>query len=262
MNPADPDKKEQLLERLNEVAHSLERSGHALALIGLGSAGQATGRLDAYSDLDFFVIAEEGYENLFRGNLAWLSSICPLSFKFRNTIHGCRALFEDGIFIEFAVFTPAEFEDIPYADARVIWAADPAFAASLPASNKLPRKRQQEIEWLVGEALTNLYIGLSRYRRGEKLNAARFIQGYALDRLLDLSETIEPANRPDSDPFSSDRRYEQRYPKLALELPSFLPGYEHSVESVLAILNFLDRHFTVNEAMRAAILALAAKDDG
>lgn len=262
MNPADSHRKQQLLDRLDEITLSLERSGHALALMGLGSTGQAADRLDAYSDLDFFVIVEEGHENLFRDNLDWLSAICPLAFYFKNTVHGYKALFEDGIFIELAVFTPAEIEEIPYADARVIWSANPVFAATLSANNKRPRERRQEIEWLVGETLTNLYVGLSRYRRGEKLSAARFIQGHALDRLIDLSEYIEPAPKQDRDPFSSDRRYEQRFPNLAPELPSLLPGYDHSVESALATLNFLDRHFTVNEAMRDAILALANEEEG
>jgi hypothetical protein len=261
MNPAEPDKKQQLLDRLNEIMLSLERSGHALALMGLGSTGQAADRLDAYSDLDFFVIVEEGYENLFRDNLDWLSAICPLAFYFKNTVHGYKALFEDGIFIEFAVFGPAEIEEIPYADARVIWSASPVFTATLSANNRRPRERRQEVEWLVGEALTNLYVGLSRYRRGEKLSAARFIQGHALDRLIDLSEYIEPEPQHGRDPFSKTRRYEQRYPNLAPELPNLIQGYDRCVESALANLDFLEQRFEVNEAMRAEILNLAQGDE-
>ena len=40
----------------------------------------------------------------------------------------------------------------------------------------------------LGEALTNLYVGMAREKRGEKLSAMRFIQGYAVDRLLELAE--------------------------------------------------------------------------
>ena len=43
-----------LLKRLDDIGQSLERSGHALALIGLGSVGVELDRLDSYSDLDFF----------------------------------------------------------------------------------------------------------------------------------------------------------------------------------------------------------------
>jgi lincosamide nucleotidyltransferase B/F len=47
---------QSLLTRLDEIGQSLAHSGHALALIGLGSDGQELDRLDASSDLDFFVI--------------------------------------------------------------------------------------------------------------------------------------------------------------------------------------------------------------
>jgi hypothetical protein len=36
-----------LLTRLDEIAHSLEKSGRALALISLGSAGLELDRIDA-----------------------------------------------------------------------------------------------------------------------------------------------------------------------------------------------------------------------
>ena len=52
---------EKLLQRLDAIGHALEQSGHALALIGLGSAGRETHRIDAYSDLDFFVVVEDGF---------------------------------------------------------------------------------------------------------------------------------------------------------------------------------------------------------
>jgi hypothetical protein len=48
--------KQTLLARLDAIARSLEASGHAEALIGLGSVGLELDRLDEYSDLDFFAI--------------------------------------------------------------------------------------------------------------------------------------------------------------------------------------------------------------
>ena len=41
---------QSLLKRLDEIGQSLERSGHALALLGLGSVGLELDRLDSYSD--------------------------------------------------------------------------------------------------------------------------------------------------------------------------------------------------------------------
>ena len=51
-----------LLERLDRIGESLRDSGHALALIGLGSVGLERERLDAHSDLDFFAIVEPGHK--------------------------------------------------------------------------------------------------------------------------------------------------------------------------------------------------------
>jgi hypothetical protein len=83
-----------------------------------------------------------------------------------------------------------------------------------------PVQQPSPTEWLVGEALTNLYVGLGRYRRGEKLSAARFIQNYAVDRILDLAARIEAEQPAFKDQFASERRFEQRFPELASRLPS------------------------------------------
>ena len=114
------------------------------------------------------------------------------------------------------------------------------------------------MEWLIGEALTNLYVGLSRDRRGEKLSAMRFIQGYAVDRILELSEKVEEPVSSDRDEFNLERRYEQRFPGMARLLPEFLQGYEKNSESALAILSYLETNFEVNPAMKQAVLELCS----
>ena len=53
-----------------------------------------------------------------------------------------------------------------------------------------------------------------------------FIQGYAVDRILELSEKAETPVSPDRDEFNQERRYEQRFPGMAKLLPEFLQGYE------------------------------------
>jgi hypothetical protein len=109
---------------------------------------------------------------------------------------------------------------------------------------------------LLGEALTNLYVGLGRYHRGERLTAMRFIQVYAVDRILELATQIETEQPAHRDPFGTDRRVERRFPNLAAELPHFTQGYDRTVESAAAILGFLERHWEVSPAIRQAILAL------
>jgi lincosamide nucleotidyltransferase B/F len=247
---------ELLLSRLDEIGASLARSGKALALIGLGSAGLELDRLDRYSDLDFFAIVENGHKREVLEDLSWLGGIHPIAYSFRNTPDGYKVLFADGIFCEFAVFEAPELEQIPFAPGRMVWKKD-----GVPDDLRFPRRPQpsleeRSVEWSLGEALTNLYAGLCRYRRGERLAAMRLIQLHAVDRLLELAERIDPAAPSPRDPFALERRYEQRHPRIAQALPSFAQGYERSVESGRAILGFLDGHFELNPAMRRAILEL------
>ncbi len=248
-----------LLKRLEDIGHSLAQSGHGLALIGLGSVGLELDRLDPYSDLDFFAIVEPGYKHAYLADLTWLSSLCPIAYCFANTNDGCKLLFADGIFCEFAVFEPEELQTIPFAPGRIVWKQPhisehlglPVFAPAAPPEHSR--------EWLLGEALTNLYVGLSREQRGEQLSAMRFIQGYAVDRILELAEVMETAQIPSKDEFTLERRFEQRYPGIARALPACLQGYQRNRESALSILAFLEQHFQVNEAMAAAIRQLCAE---
>ena len=251
----------RLLNRLEAIGQALERSGRALALIGLGSVGTELERLDEFSDLDFFVIVEAGAKPDYLHQLGWLQAVAPIAYHFQNTPDGHKLLFADGIFCEFAVFERAELAEIPFAPGRIVWKRPGVEdALALPAVRP-GRPDDHSLEWLLGEALTNLYVGLSRHRRGEQLSATRFIQGYAVDRLVELATRVEPERPVRRDPFVGERRFEQRFQAMALELPHFMQGYARNVESARAILAFLVRHFDVNPAMRQAILALAAAEE-
>lgn len=251
---------EALLARLDAIGHSLAESSHALALLALGSAGVETERLDAYSDLDFFALVQNGYKTQYIENLDWLERVCSIPYRFRNTRDGYKILFEDGIFGEFAVFELPELEAIPFAAGRVVWkrpdVADALLAPSVPT---LSRGAPPQ-EWLIGEALTNLYVGMNRFRRGEKLSAARFVQQYAVDRVLELARFIETPIRAEQDEFVLERGFETRFPQTAQQLESFVQGYEHSAESALAILKFLETHFEIQPVMAQNIRVLCASE--
>lgn len=249
------DRKARLLARLDAIGESLKNTGDALALLGLGSVGLETARIDDYSDLDFFAIVKTGCKQAFIDDLGWLSVIHPVVYTFRNTRDGYKVLFEDGIFCEFAVFEPHELAAIPFAEGRIVW-QDPSFDASLTTPRSQPAEPETTPEYSLGEALTNLYVGLGRFWRGEKLSAARFIQNHAVDHLIKLSNSIEAEQSAFKDIFSHERRYEVRFPGVAAHLPEFIQGYDRSPESARAILTFLDQHFEVNPAIKASILAL------
>ena len=242
-----------LLRRLGEIGASLERSGHALALIGLGSVGMDLQRLDAWSDLDFFAIVETGHKQEYLQNLSWLTDLAPVSFFFKNTVDGYKLLFTDGVFCEFAVFEPAELQTAVYSPGRLVWKQPHVPESWRHPLQEIIQPAKHDHAWLLGEALTNLYVGLGRDRRGEKLTAHRYIQNYAVDRVLELIEDLQTAQPVMRDGFDLNRRFEQRFPDIAKLLPSWLQGYEHNCESALAILAFLEAHFEINQNIAAAI---------
>jgi hypothetical protein len=253
-------KPKKLLERLEEIGRSLANTPGALALLGLGSSGREVDRMDTYSDLDFFVLVETGYRQHFLNDLSWLGNVAPIAFQFMNTEEGYKLLFEDGIFCDFAVFEPDQFANAAYADGQIIWQAlNAPKIDTRPA--KSPTGRLKTKEWLLGEAITNLYVGLGRERRGEKLSAQHFIQGYAVDRITELAAYLFKPSPSPLDVFDPPRRFESRYPTMAPYLSQFIQGYEKNCESALAILNFLDYHFDINQPMKAAIIQLIQNDD-
>ncbi|MEF1230151.1 hypothetical protein QTO02_22165, partial [Vibrio fortis] len=67
---------------------------------------------------------------------------------------------------------------------------------------------------------------------------------------------IEQPNLALVDVFMADRRLEVRFPEFSKMLPSFTQGYEFTPESAVAQLEFLNAHFSVNQAMRTRILEL------
>jgi lincosamide nucleotidyltransferase len=250
--------KERLLQRLDAIGRSLGGTGHALALIGLGSVGTDLDRIDAYSDIDMFVVVQDGYQAAYIDDLGWLSAVYPIAYCFRNSPHGYKVLFEDGIYAEFAVFSMAELAQSEFEEGRVVWKG-----ASVGDEIRFPRQvpgpqTERPTESLIGEVLTNLYVGLGRYRRGERVSALRFIQGYAVDRILELAPSIEveQTTKGHPDAFDAVRRFEQRFPTIAEELPNFMQGYDRSPESAAAILAFLELHWEVDAAMREAIVEL------
>jgi hypothetical protein len=247
-----------LLARLGAIGQGLLDTGRVQALVGLGSVGLETERIDAWSDLDFFVIADPGAKARFIGSLDWLAAARPLVWHFQNTVDGHKALMDDGVFCEFAVFEPHELEHIPFAPGRVVCKREGVDDAIARPRKAMPSRELPGEEWVVGEALSCLFIGLQRWHRGERLSAARFVQGHALDRLLELDARRHPEAEAGADPFNRERRLERRRPALADELPALMPGYAQTPAAALAMLGALRaRGALLNAAMVDRIVALA-----
>ena len=117
-------KEERLIDRLQAIAQSIRETNRGLALLALGSCGLERDRLDEFSDLDFFVIVEDGYKEEFINCLDWLSNVSRIAFSYQNTVDGHKVMFEDGIFCEFAVFERDELKNIPFSEGKIVWKKD------------------------------------------------------------------------------------------------------------------------------------------
>jgi hypothetical protein len=252
----------RLLARLDELGQLLADRGDALALLGLGSVGADLARLDDHSDLDFFVVVEDGAKPRYLADIDWLEALGPIAFEFTNTVDGRKVLFEDGIYAEYAVFTLSELAGAAYTAARLVWRRDDA-PAGLEHPRRAPSPGSAEaIEWHVGEALTNLYVGLHRDLRGEQLSGMRLIQGFSVDRLISVLDLLGRARATRQDPFALERAVERRLDASVLPLHALVPGYDRNRDAALAILGELERVVPVDARMAQAIRDLAGDRSG
>lgn len=246
------DQKEKLLFRLEEIGKSLKNTGLAKALIGFGSVAE-TDRMDAYSDLDFIAVAKKGKKLALIENIDWLTSCAPVDYYYLFTEDGYKLFYRDNIFCDFGILEEEELQQIPHAKGRIIWCEsefDHRYALPTNENNS----EVTDIDWVLGEALTSIYVGLCRYARGEKLSALKNIQNIALEHILSCSHLIDKEKSKLKDPFQNERRFEKRFPSLTEFLPKMMQGYEKSPESALAILVFMDSHFQINTFMRDKII--------
>ncbi|EPD50861.1 hypothetical protein HMPREF1210_02369 [Paenisporosarcina sp. HGH0030] len=252
-------RKQKLLSRLDEIGQSLESTGGALLLFGLGSVGIELERLDDYSDLDFFVIARPELKSRFIDRLDWLETVYPLAFSFKNTKDGHKILFEDGIYAEFAIFEEKEMDHISFSEGRIVWQEAHFINKGLhiPIVQNVSLKKDHSLNYSLNEALTNLYVGLCRYARGEKLSALKFVQGEAIDNILNVLHLIEPEVEYFPDVFNNERRLEKRFPRFAQTIGDMMQGYHHVPESALHILKYLEDVFPINQRMGEEIRRLA-----
>ncbi|KGE16398.1 hypothetical protein [Paenibacillus wynnii] len=251
-------RQELLLLRLDEIGIALEVRREALLLLGLGSVGVETHRLDEYSDLDFFLIVATGAKDKFINQLDWLEDACPLTYSFKNTKDGYKVMFEDGIYGEFAVFEESELKGISFSGGRVVWkASNYEWNTEFESTVDFPKLKAESVDYVVNEALTNIYVGLGRFARGEKLSATRFIESYPVNGILSVLHLLEPEVDCYPDKFSNERRVEQRFPEFSKRMGSLMQGYDSVPYSALELLSYLEEFYPVNERMSAEIRRLA-----
>jgi hypothetical protein len=246
-------KKQDILNTINLMISHFKTDDHILCFLGLGSLANQS-RLDDYSDLDFFLIVEKGYKPSYLESISWLD-VKPIAYQFKNTRDGYKVLYEDGVFLEFAVFEESELKAADYSPGKILYMKE-GFNVSL-VEKPLKEKNLTPSDFRVNEILTNLYIGLLRHHRGEVASAHAFIQVYAMHHIYHLLPTIYKENiEIEKDQYVAERRIEFRVKDKNHLLSTMMQGYAHNQASAKAILDFISKHFEVNEHLKNAILKL------
>lgn len=234
---------QKLQDRLIQLSNILSQREDCLGLLALGSCADMD-RMDQWSDLDFFVLVDKGKQLSYLNNLDWLEACAPLAYVFRNTIDGHKIMWEDGIYAEYAVFGYDQMSHIPFSKGTFIFKKNGFELTDTPHIDY--PVLSQSTDYAINEILTNLYVGLSRYHRGEHLSAFRLIQVHAIDRILSMHR-VKDAGTYDN--FSLDRRVESIHPELISVLNQSILGYTHTVESAKVILNYIKTITELNPMM-------------
>ena len=251
------------LRRLDRFATVISETDDALAVLGLGSAGVEYDRFDDHSDIDFFLVVRDAdAKRRYLEDIGWLEGFgaglgSGPAYSFVNDANGRKALYADGLFLEYAVFTPDELPAIPFVGARVVWSR-PGVQLDVSGPGPAPRPALDTAPFHLGEALTNLYVGLHRELRGERLTAMRFIQVYAVDQVLALARLADSDRVRQRDPFEPTRRVDQAYGD-ELPLASMVPGYSRKAAAAAATFDWLDSRYDVDPVVGQAITDLVAQ---
>jgi hypothetical protein len=204
------------------TAELTDRLAARLEVLGLVAVGSMASGPDAYSDHDFLVIAEDEAAESVRQDTSWLPGSDRLVLHFRETAHGSKGVYDDGHLIEYAVFTLDEIALARLNRTRVLFdRADVAdrIAAAVAATPSQVDAEAKPDEWLEGQFLTALLVGVQRHRRGEHTSALDFVHHVALSHLLTLLARRSPAQRPDArDDLNPFRRVELAYPAVGAQL--------------------------------------------
>ncbi|MFP5246260.1 MAG: aminoglycoside 6-adenylyltransferase [Thermoanaerobaculia bacterium] len=177
-----------------QLVSTLTSDPRILGLVALGSMAERSRTPDAFSDHDFFVIAHDA--ETFRTTTEWLPERERIALWFRETPHGCKAVYDDGHLVEYAVFTPDELRLARANDYRVLLDRERIEERMMEIATL--RDAPPSPEWLHGMFLSNLLVATARARRGE-LFSARWMLQHAARHLIPLlgggGDDLDPLRR-------------------------------------------------------------------
>jgi hypothetical protein len=217
----------QLLEKFvdfsNRLRDSLAERDEVIGLVLVGSTADL-GRVDEWSDHDFFVITKDGAAENLRQDLSWLPDHESIVMRPRETAHGLKVVYADASVLEFAVFEDKELDQAG-ANAHNVTLDRSNITERMAAIAERSKPKAYDFDTEFEVFLGQMLIGIGRARRGETIIAGQFIRSYCLNRLLGFMRAwVKPlaGTEPKEDNLDRFRRFEQQYPELGAEIEGIL----------------------------------------
>jgi len=210
----------------DSLLSAVEGRTDVVGLVALGSMAQRDYGPDEYSDHDFFVVAQPGAAEALRTDVSWLPQPERVTFAFRETEHGVKVVYDDAHLLEFAMFEPEDLRLARVNRYRVLLDRGDVTGRMEQVAEDTAQALEDDSpsdENLVGQLLTNLLVGVGRWRRGERLSGRVMVQTNAVRQLLVLLSRHVPSARAILlDSLEPTRRFERVHPLLGAELDDAL----------------------------------------
>ena len=154
-----------------------------IGFVGMGSTAERH-RVDEWSDHDFALVTVDGAEDRYRHDLSWLPAAASIALSVVESHGGVKVIYADGHVLEFGITSLAGLANWAGNAYEVFYDAGgvtEAFAAVV--AKPLPTGARNDAAD-IRLVLTQVLIGIGRYRRGEVLSAGESVRSEALAYLL------------------------------------------------------------------------------
>jgi hypothetical protein len=248
---------EKFVDYSNRLRDSLAERDEVLGLVLVGSTADL-GRVDEWSDHDFYVVTKEGHAESMRQDLSWLPDHEAIVMRPRETAHGLKVVYADASVLEFAVFEDSELEAAG-ANAYKVTLDRTDITARMAAIAERSKPKAYDFDSEFAIFLTQMLIGVGRARRGEVIIAGQFTRSYCLNRALGFIRawvSPKPGTEPKEDNLDRFRRFEQQYPELGERIELILQKpVEQATKSLLElVLELGEGHLTDNHLAQALLV--------
>lgn len=235
--------------RAAQIISRFEQQNHAVALLTPTSSCPSLPGLDL---LSFHGVLANYDAPLLDQQLNWLSEVQHVAYQYQRSKNGKRMVFSDGVFCDFYLYSPDQLSQANADNWQLEWCASSDAIPAYPVSAS--ETFENRTEWLLGELLTNLTLGLRHFAQNEKLAAFQCVQQNALNHLCTLMLRCQQQSAQ----AMRDTTWEALANEQGCNMAEFASGYEHSPNAAQAILKHLESMHCINHFVKDQILNLIA----